>query len=104
MKEIIQKKNDELRALLPSLPRPHRMVMTEGVRSLCAIGKRDVLRKIKEAKDFTEDNDPYGEHDTIFVELDDQNYICKIDYYDSNFKWHEENGNRVFTIMHASEY
>jgi len=96
--------NDELRTKLPNLPRPHRMVMTEGVRSLPALDKWELLRRIREFDDFTEGNDPYGEHDCVFVEMGGRNYMSKIDYYDDSFESHKENGNRVFTIMNASEY
>jgi len=100
----ISETNDMIRASLPFPKKPHRMVMTQGVRTLSAHGKRELIRRIQEFKDFNIANDPYEEHDTIFVDMSEKKYICKIDYYDDDFEGFQEDGNRVFTIMNASEY
>jgi len=41
---------------------------------------------------------------TFIVNMSEKKYICKIDYYDDDFEGFQEDGNRVFTIMNASEY
>ena len=96
----IAQKNDELRAMLPALPKPHRLVITPGIQDMGWAGIAEAILTIKEFKDFNEANDPYGEHDVIIV----GNIMCKIDYYDDDFEGFEEDGNRVFTIMETNEY
>lgn len=100
----IAAKNDDLRSQLPSLPYPHRFVTTQEVRALGAFDLQRVIEAVKKYDDFTEENDPYKEHDWIFAEVDGRKYMCKIDYYDNEFEGFEEDGNRVFTLMRASEY
>ena len=59
---------------------------------------------------FTEDNDPYGEHDFGAIDLEGERYFWKIDYYDRSLRFGAEDPTdttktvRVLTIMHASEY
>lgn len=40
-----------------------RVVMTEGILNLSAEDQFTVLNKVRQFEAFTEDNDPYGEHD-----------------------------------------
>ena len=60
--------------------------------------------------DFTEDNDPYGEHDFGTFTLDDAELNWKIDYYDNELKWGSANPadldvtRRVLTILLVEEY
>ena len=59
---------------------------------------------------FDDDNDPWGEHDFVSVELDGQTYFAKIDCYDRKFEAHSEDAAdpektcRVMTIMLAEEH
>jgi len=59
---------------------------------------------------FTDDNDPYGEHDFGAIELEGERYFWKIDYYDRSLRFGAEDPSdtsetmRVLTLMHASEY
>lgn len=46
-----------------------------------------ILTAVQKFDDFTPDNDPYGEHDMGIVEVDGQDYIWKIDYYDLEDKY-----------------
>lgn len=101
---IIAKTNDDLRAKLPEIPKPHRLILSEGVQALGMSGIHEVISKVKEFNDFNKGNDPYGEHDCIFVAIGDKTYMCKIDYYDSSFEGFEEDGIRVFTLMDGKEY
>ncbi|GAB5445477.1 DUF3768 domain-containing protein [Gymnodinialimonas sp.] len=59
---------------------------------------------------FSEDNDPWGEHDFGAVEVSGEKVFWKIDYYDPDLQAGSENPandavtHRVLTIMLASEY
>ena len=57
---------------------------------------------------FTEDNDPYGEHDFGALELEGQRVLWKIDYYDQSLQhWCDPldaRCKRVLTVLLASEY
>jgi hypothetical protein len=69
---------------------------------------QELLRAVREFNAFTEDNDPYGEHDFGSFERAGEKYFWKIDYYDSTLKYGElplsPKCRRVLTIMLASEY
>lgn len=39
------------------------MVLTRCVQSLPDDDRKELLKQVQEFKNFTEDNDPYGEHD-----------------------------------------
>lgn len=60
--------------------------------------------------DFTEDNDPYGEHDLGALDIDGRRLFWKIDYYDADLKFGSPDPSdpsvtrRVLTILLASEY
>lgn len=59
---------------------------------------------------FTTDNDPHGEHDMGFFEIDATKYMWKFDYYDNELENGSEDPSdpsvttRVLTILLASEY
>jgi hypothetical protein len=59
---------------------------------------------------FTDDNDPWGEHDFGAVEIDGEKVFWKIDAYDPSLTTVSENPAneaktyRVLTIMLAREY
>lgn len=61
-------------------------------------------------KNFSEDNDPWGEHDFGAVEIDGQKVFWKLDCYDPTLTHMSDNAandactHRVLTIMLASEY
>jgi hypothetical protein len=42
---------------------PGRVVMTNGVAALGEKAVEEIMQKVKDFNDFTEANDPYGEHD-----------------------------------------
>ena len=80
---------------------------TEGVRD----GIGDLIglsRKVENFSNFTEDNDPYGEHDFGSLVFEGQKVFWKIDYYDQDLKyWRDpldKACRRVLTIMLAEEY
>jgi Protein of unknown function (DUF3768) len=65
---------------------------------------------VREFSDFTEDNDPHGEHDFGSFELDGIKLFWKIDYYDRELEWGSPEPadpavtRRVLTILLAEEY
>lgn len=67
-------------------------------------------RAVAELDPFTEDNDPYREHDFGSVELAGERYFWKIEYYDRTLGFGAEDPTdtsetmRVLTLMHASEH
>ncbi len=68
----------------------------------------ELIDEIRRFKEFTEDNDPYGEHDFGSVTWYGEKVFWKIDYYDQELKYGEgplsPDCRRVLTVMLASEY
>lgn len=90
-----------------------RVVITSGVQELVAAtprGQLGILQAVQKFDDFTEDNDPHGEHDFGAFEIAGQRFFWKIDYYDRDMKCGSEDSadpaqtTRVLTIMLAEEY
>lgn len=83
---------------------------TGGFRSLPEEDQSAIREKIQTFDDFTEDNDPHGEHDFGKVEYNGHKVFWKIDYYDLDFNEGSvdpsdpKNTGRVMTIMLAEEY
>ena len=86
------------------------VVLTSGVSELPIDVKAEALLRVKKFKDFTKDNDPYGEHDFGYFELAGDTFYWKIDYYDADCRYGSEDPadpektRRVLTIMFAAEY
>ena len=61
-------------------------------------------------KDFSADNAPWGERDGAGFELDGDQYRFKIDYYDTDGRYHSPDPTdpavtkRVLTIFYSSDY
>ena len=87
-----------------------RVMMTVGVAALEAPVRNAVVEKIKFFEAFDDDNDPWGEHDFVSVELDGQTFFAKTDYYDRECVAHSKDAAypgktcRVMTIMLAEEH
>ena len=87
-----------------------RIVITRGVQALGAEGVLKVLAAVARFDDFTEDNDPWGEHDCAVLTVADHRIIFKVDYFDRDLQWHSPDASdpsvteRILTIMLASEY
>ncbi len=89
--------NDILRRTLGTLG--GKVVITRGVSCLSEKKKNDLMNLVSDFNDFSEGNDPHGEHDFGQMILDETKYFFKIDDYQGS-----ENLNRVMTIMRADEY
>ena len=84
-------------------------VRTRGVAALGSFANILIQYRIAEFSEWTEDNDPYGEHDFGALQIDGLPEIFwKIDYYanaDMEFGTADRlNAYRVLTIMLADEY
>ncbi len=81
---------------------------TRGIMSLDEVVISDIFVAVQNFDKFTEDNDPYGEHDFGSFTVSGVKIFWKIDYYDEALKgWCDPlspDCNRVLTIMRADEY
>lgn len=84
--------------------------LSRGVADLPAGDRSKIIDLVKAFNQFTEDNDPYMEHDFGKVSHNGNDVFFKIDYYDKSLQFHSEDAAnpektvRVMTIMLASEY
>lgn len=100
----ISQKNDELRLSIPFVQKPHRFMMSKGVACLDDDKLLRLIKLFKNFKDFGPHNDPHGEREFINLDLDGEKFFLKIDYFDDDFQYYREDGNRVLLIMFANEY
>lgn len=81
--------------------------VTKGVAALTPL-MNEIFIKVRDFSDFTEDNDPYGEHDFGCFEAYGKKLFWKIDYYDESLGYWcdplSPDCHRVLTIMLAEEY
>ena len=86
------------------------VLLTAGVYELPDMVKAAAIRKVVDFDHFSEDNDPYGEHDFGNFELCGRRFFWKIDYFDERAEFGSEDPadpektTRILTIMLASEY
>lgn len=84
--------------------------MTAGVKAKGYKFLHDVIQKVRNFDAFTEDDDPYGEHDFGAFDHAGERIIWKIDYYDPDMEHGSEHPEdpdktvRVLIIMLAREY
>ena len=118
--QLIQAKNDAFRKTVMGGKRAPdgKAVRTVGVAGLGGLTNLFIQSQIANFKDWTEGNDPYGEHDfgsvTVSVsnhltgELETHKVFWKIDYYaDASMEFGTEdklNCYRVLIIMLSEEY
>jgi hypothetical protein len=103
---LIRDQNDAFRKDL----RGGQLMLTRGVMEKTEGAIDDLILAISDFDDFTEDNDPYGEHDFASLTWQGDLIFWKIDYYDLDLM----NGSpdpsdvdvtkRVLTVMMAWEY
>lgn len=86
------------------------IVLTPGIQALGKADVVEVMAKVEAYSAFTEDNDPYGEHDYGAFDHNSARIFWKIDYFDLELKWHSPDAanpnvtRRVLTVMLAHEY
>jgi hypothetical protein len=101
--------NDELRGTLVTSVRG-KVVMTAGVAALPEEQVTQVLERVRDFDEFTNENDPHGEHDFGSFEIAGVTYFFKVDYYIPDMEGGSEDPadptktTRVLTIMRADEY
>ena len=87
-----------------------KVMTTSGVCRLSDETRAALFAAVMHYDNFTENNDPYGEHDFGKVVVESQDFFWKIDYYDHTMTFGSENPadpkltTRVLTIMLATEY
>lgn len=87
-----------------------RVVVTASIDVLPDCVKAAALKKVAEFTEFTEANDPHGEHDFGSFELVNRMFFWKIDYYDKTLQYGSEDPSdpdktmRVLTLMLAEDY
>lgn len=85
-------------------------VLTAGIHTNTPQDIATIINKVRDFKDFSEENNPYGEKDFGAFDFKGNKFFWKIDYYDRNFEYaspdaaNPEVTNRVLTIMYADEY
>ena len=83
-------------------------IATRGILSLDPVVIPKIYNSVQNFKDFTEDNDSYGEHDFGWFTVSGVKIFWKIDYYDEALKgWCDPlspDCHRILTIMRADEY
>lgn len=81
---------------------------TRGIMSLDEVVISDIFIAVQGFNKFTEDNDPYGEHDFGSFKVAGNEVFWKIDYYTQDLSSGcyplDPECRRVLTIMLAEEY
>jgi len=86
------------------------IMLTVGIRSLGNRTVDKIVEAVRKFDNFTDDNDPYGEHDYGSVVVDGNKVLWKIDYYDRDLQYGSPDPSdpavtkRILTIMLAAEY
>lgn len=87
-----------------------RVMFTANVAALPEEVRLTAVKLVMEFDEFTENNDPYGEHDFGSFDLVEAKCFWKIDYYDLNYQYGSNDPTdpsvtrRVLTIGFMSDY
>ena len=98
--------NDQARTTLTNC----KLIITRGIDLLGEEAVDRILHLIMRFDDFSERNDPFGEHDFGAIEYEGNTVFWKIDYYDLDLMNHSPDPSdthvtrRVLTIMLGEEY
>ena len=79
---LIRRLNDRLRTTLTG----GKVMMTAGIAALEPDVQAHVIAAVRTFDAFTEDNDPWAEHDFGAVEIDGQRVFFKVEYYDKSLR------------------
>jgi hypothetical protein len=113
MTDNSEQKTARIRALNNALRRcgrGGRIMITAGLETLGSETIARVLAAVAAFDNFSDDNDPYGEHDCAILRVDAVRVLFKIDYYDRTLTAHSDDPSdpavteRVMTVMLAEEY
>lgn len=102
--------NDEFRQNLPMFMLIGQAFITRGIAQMPEKDRMEILSKVQTFSEFTEDNDPHGEHDFGSFKQNEETIFWKFDYYDRSMKYGSEDPanneitRRILTIMLACEY
>jgi hypothetical protein len=92
---------------------PGRLMFTRGLVDLIEETHKapeDVIHLVRRFDAFSEDNDPYHQHDFGSFDFAGERCFWKIDYYSPDLRWGSEDPAdpaqtiRVLTVLLASEY
>lgn len=103
---LIREQNDNFRKDLKG----GHLLLTIGISELAKGALASLLHAIAEFNDFSEDSDPYGEHDFGCLSWGGESIFWKIDYYDLDMRNGSPNHAdldvtaRALTIMLPCEY
>ena len=107
---VVRVANDHFRQTFGTHPLfrdcPGHVVLTEAVQALDALALAELCTAVRDFADWTNENDPYAEHD--FGKVGD--YFWKLDYYNRTLEAGADDPAdlsatvRVLFIMHVSEY
>ncbi len=102
----IRQLNDAHRAMIPVTT----VFLTRGIFTLSDEAQSAIIQAVRTFDTFSEDNDPWGEHDFGNFEYDGDTIYWKIDYYDLELVHGSPDPadpavtRRVLTILLADEY
>ena len=102
----IRELNDLLRATFTG----GRVVITAAIASLDEATRAKVIGTARTFNSFTRHNDPYGEHDCFFFQVEGERYFAKVDYFDLSMEYGSDDPAdpnvtmRVLTIGDAASY
>ena len=84
--------------------------LSQAVQGLNEESLQQLLEQVKTFNEFSEDNDPWDEHDYGRIEFEGNTYLWKIDYYNKNMTGHSPNSaddsvtRRIICVMRSDEY
>lgn len=88
-----------------------KIVLTQGIANLGDEMIVNIINAMRQYAAWSEDNDPYGEHDFGVITLTESKKVFfKIDYYDERLEFRSEDPadpektTRVLTVLLAEEY